>query len=136
MADIVVTPANVQKAGDTKIAQGTYGATITAGQTVYQDPADGLWKLADSNVSAITAALMGIALNGGANGQPGVIAIGGSINPGATVLVGTVYVVSATPGGIAPTTDLAAGWRTSIVGVGLTASSLGLVIYNSGAAVP
>jgi hypothetical protein len=136
MADVVVTAANVQKDATTRIAQGIFGATVTAGQTVYLDAADGKWKLADANASAITAALVGVALNGGADGQPGFIAIGGNFNPGFTAVVGTIYVLSATAGGIAPAADLLTGWRTAIVGVGLAANSLGLVNYASGALVP
>lgn len=135
MADVTVTAANVQKASDTLIDYGILGATVTAGQTVYKD-ANGVYQLADANASATTAAVTGIALNGGASGQPVAVAIGGTLNPGFTVTVGAVYVLSATAGGIAPVADLASGWRTGILGVGLTASSLGLILYRSGVAVP
>ena len=39
-------------------------------------------------------------------------------------------------GGIAPAADLTTGHYTSVVGVGITAATLGLAIYNSGVAVP
>ena len=88
------------------------------------------------SASATTAALAGIALNGGANGQPVKVAVGGSLNPGFTVGVGSIYVQSATPGGIAPVADLTTGMYSTIVGMGLTASSLKLLCQNSGVAVP
>lgn len=136
MADVSVTATSVVKASDTISIDGVLGATVTAGQTVYLDSATNTFKLADANASSATATVVGIALNGGATGQPVKVAIGGSITPGFTVTVGAVYVQSATAGGIAPVADLATGHYTSIVGVGLTASSLMLIMRNSGVAVP
>lgn len=141
MADVSVTATSVARitgsgAGvDTVIDLGYAGATITAGQTVYKDT-NGVYQLADANLSAIAAAVTGISLNGAASGQPVAVAIGGTLTPGFTVTIGTIYVLSATAGGIAPSTDLASGWRTGIIGVGLTVSTLGLVLYRSGVAVP
>jgi hypothetical protein len=138
MADVSVTAASVVKASDTLLSQGILGATVTAGQTVYLDTSTSppTYKLADANASATTATLAGIAMNGGATNQPVSVATGGTINPGFTVGVGTVYVQSANAGGIAPASDLAQNWYTSIVGIGLTASSLKIVNVNSGVAVP
>jgi hypothetical protein len=137
MADVVVTPAEVLPVtgsgpgADTQIDFGTFGTTVTAGQTVYKD-STGLYQLADSNLSIAAAAVTGIALNGGAANQPAAVAIGGTIDPGFTVDPGEIYVLSGTAGGIAPVADITTGWRTSIVGVGLTASSLKLLFYASG----
>lgn len=136
MADVTVTATSVAKASDTIIAYGYLGATATAGQSLYLDESTSTYKLYDANSSATTAVFAGIALNGGASGQPVAVATGGTLNPGFTVTVGAVYVGSATAGGIAPVADLATGWRTSIIGVGLTSSSLALKPYNSGVAVP
>jgi len=142
MADVSVTAANVARVAssgvagqDTQIDNGFAGASITAGQSVYKD-ANGVYQLADANLSAVAAVTKGIALNGAASGQPLAVAIGGTMNPGFTVTVGTIYVQSATAGGIAPSTDLTTGWRTTVIGVGLTSTSLGLVMYSSGVAVP
>lgn len=136
MADVIVTAAEVLPASDTVQELGTLGATVTAGQTVYFDSTTSTYKLADANASSATATVKGIALTGGSSGQKVVVATGGSLDPGFTVGVGSVYVQSATAGGIAPVADLATGHRTSIIGVGLSASSLHLVLYNSDTAVP
>jgi hypothetical protein len=137
MADVSVTATEVLKTSATVVdSGGVFGETVTAGQVVYKLSSDGKWYKADANLSAAAAALKGIALNGGAANQPAVIAIGGTIDPGFTVTVGTVYVLSATAGGIAPAADLATGMYVGIVGVGLAADTLGLIIYSSGVAVP
>lgn len=135
MADVSVTATSVAVASDTVIERGFAGATITAGQTVYLS-SSGTWLLADANASATTANVQGIALNGAASGQPVAVAVGGSLNPGFTVTVGAVYVLSATAGGIAPVADLATGWYTGIVGVGITSSNLRLIMFRAGVAVP
>jgi hypothetical protein len=135
MADLSVTAGSVVMVSGSNV-QGTAGATITAGQTVYYDSTTTTYLLADANASGkdVTA---GIALNGASSGQPLVVFTGGVINPGATVVVGTIYVQSATPGGIAPSTDLASGWKTTILGVGTTAAQITVSkIIASGVAVP
>lgn len=136
MADVTVTANSVQPGTDTQYADGILGATVTAGQTVYLDTAANTFKLADANASAATAVLAGIAMNGGAAGQPVKVAISGSINPGFTVTVAAIYVLSATAGGIAPVADLATGHYSVIVGMGVTASSLKIIGARSGVAVP
>lgn len=137
MSDVVVTANEVLPDSGTNIVNGILGATVTAGQTVYLDTSTNTYKLADANASAATATVKGIAMNGGVSAQPVAVAIDGStLDPGFTVTVGAIYVQSATAGGIAPAADLAQNWRTSIIGVGITASQLQLKIYNSGALVP
>lgn len=134
--DVSVTAAEVLKTSTTIIVQGTLGATVTAGQTLYLDTTTSTYKLADANGASPLYTVAGIALNGGGSGQPVSIAVGGDIDPGFTVTVGTIYVLSETAGGIAPSADLATGWRTVILGIGTTASNLKIGIINSGVAVP
>jgi hypothetical protein len=136
MADVTVTPAEVLPATDTLTIDGTAGATVTAGQTCYLDSSDNKYKLADADASAATAAVKGLAMHGASDGQPIRLAIGGTIDPGFTAAVGTIYVQSGTAGGIAPVTDLATGDFTTIIGVGISASSLKLLMINSGVQVP
>ena len=138
MADLTVTAANVVKGSRAKIVSGTYGATVTAGQTVYADPADSdRYKLADADsATAAVRATAGIALNSGSASQPADVQEGGRINPGATVVVGTIYVQSDTPGGIMPAADLETGDFVTVLGVGVSASQIDLNIHRSGVAVP
>ena len=138
MVDLTVTAANVVKGTRAQVVSGLYGATVTAGQTVYADPADaGRYKLADADsATAAVRATAGIALNSGSAGQPADVQEGGRINPGATVAVGTIYVQSDTPGGIMPAADLETGDFVTVLGVGVSASQIELSIHRSGVAVP
>lgn len=136
MADVAVTATSVVPASDTLYADGILGATVTAGQTVYLDSATNTYKLADADLSSAAAATAGIAMNGGATGQPVKVAVGGSINPGFTVGIGSIYIQSATAGGIAPVADLASGGYPVIVGIGTTASNLKLSMFKGGVAKP
>lgn len=136
MADVSVVAAEVLPASDTQYTDGILGATITTGQTVYYDPSTSTYKLADANASSTTASVKGIAMNGGVSGQPVKIANAGTLDPGFTVTVGAVYVQSATAGGIAPVADLATGHFTAIIGLGITASNLKLILNAGGVAVP
>lgn len=131
MADVTVVAAEVLVDSGTQFVTGTLGGTVTAGQTVYLDSTTNTYKLADSNDTAATGVVTGIALTGGVSGQAAIICNGGTLDPGFTVGVGEIYVQSSTAGGIAPRADLTTGWRTSVVGVGITASQLRLVLYNS-----
>jgi len=136
MADVSVTAANVLplSAGT---STGIAGAAITAGQTLYADSANGnVLKLADANASAATSVVVGVALNGAATGQPVTYANSGIYTPGFTVTVGAVYVQSATAGAIAPVADLASGYYTNVLGIGVTSSQLMLIIKTAGVAVP
>ena len=138
MADLTITAANVVKGATAKVLQGTYGATVTAGQTVYADAADnGRFKPADADAATAAArATAGIALNSGSAGQPADIQTDGLITIGGTVTVGEIYVQSATPGGIAPAADLVTGDSVTVLGVGVSASQIDLNIHRSGVAVP
>lgn len=137
MADLVVTAANVVQGSGASVENGTAGATLTAGQSVYKDPADNKWKLFDANSGVAEARVFGgIALNGAASGQPIAVLTAGDINVGATLVVGTIYVGSANPGGIAPAADLVTGWYVNVIGVATTAGNLRVRPNVAGIAVP
>lgn len=136
MADLSVTAGSVVSYGGAGTDWGTAGATITAGQSLYIDTADSnKLKLTDASVAA-TAVFAGISLCGAGNNQPIKYQKSGAINPGATVVVGMVYVVSTTAGGICPLADLVTGEYVSIIGVGLSSSKIDLLPYNSAVAKP
>ena len=136
MADITVTAGNVDPGNNATIIGVTAGVTITAGQVVYKDTTDGnKYKLADADVLA-TAAARGISLNGAANNQPIDIIIDGDLNPGGTVVVGEIYLVSTTAGGIAPEADVGSGKYVSVLGIGTTTSNISIKLHVSGVAVP
>ena len=137
MADITVTAANVVPDSGYQYVDGTAGETITAGQALYLKSSDSKYYKADCNdATAENRTLAGIALHGGSAGQPLRVMTAGTVTIGATVAVGTIYVLSATAGGIAPSTDLVSGWYTTIIGIATTTGKIKLSILNSSVAVP
>lgn len=131
MPDLVITPASVLAGAGAAFYQGTAGAAVIAGQVVTLDAATKQLILADSNAAVTMAAVKGIALHGATTGQPLRIQTNGSITLGGTA-VGMIYVLSGTPGGIAPAAELAIGMYTSILGVGAAGGTLQLALVNSG----
>lgn len=137
MADEIVVAASVQP-GTTgaEFEVGIAGATLTAGQAVYLDSSDNKYKLCDADASALTGTFRGITMGGGAAGQKVLIQRKGSYTAGFTVVVGTIYLTSDTPGGIRAAVDVDSGDWLSIIGVGKTAALLDIIGYNSGIQVP
>jgi hypothetical protein len=131
MADLSVTAANVRGYG--QHITGTLGGTVTAGQPVRKQ-ADGTF-IAATDASLAGSQVEGIALTGGGSGQPFIYQKGGNINPGATVAVGKVYVLS-TSGGIAPVDDIASSEYITVIGVGISTSliKMGIIVSDVQAA--
>lgn len=133
MADISITAANVVPGTSATQVQGTAGATITAGQAVYYDSASSLtWKLAQADGTALesgSGTQYGIALCGASSGQPFVVDTvdTNGITIGGTTVVGTIYCVSATAGGICPWADLASTNYVTVLGVGKTGNKIATV---------
>lgn len=136
MADISITATSVVKGALTTLNEGIAGATITAGQPIYKDPSAGYVLKPGQATSSVAANVTGIALNGGAVGQTIKFATLGKYTPGGTFVVGQVYVVSATAGGIAPYADLVTGNYVTVLGIATTASELDLLIHVGGIAKP
>jgi len=132
MTDLSITPANVLRGANSRAENGIFGATVTQGQVVYRDPADGRFKLADTDGAADARVPYGIALNAGAAGQPATVLRSGEIAIGATLVPGTTYYLSPTPGGIAPLTDVAVGDDYTVVGIAISASVLKVGFLVSG----
>lgn len=133
MADIAITAANVLAGGNSTIDRGgVAGAAITAGQVVYKEAATGLLKLADADAVAAEGKVpYGIALNGGATGQPIAVALPGSdITIGGTLVGGTAYYLSDTPGGIRTTPDT--GDLVVLLGLAKSTTVLAFRPLNSG----
>lgn len=133
MADLTITAANVVAGADAVIEQGKFGASVTAGQALYRDEADKKLKLADNDsVTASVRGFRGIALNGGANNQPGAILRSGDVTIGGTLVAGTTYCLSSTPGAICPQADVASGDEVVVVGVAKSATVLRVDAVDTG----
>lgn len=135
MADISVTAADVNKVSGVDLLV-TYGATITVGQLVYQDATDNNdWKLVDAQNAISEDTPVGIALTGGADGQPGIVQTAGVIDMGGVTVIGTIYHSSATAGGV--TADaMSSDDYPVIVGIGQTATNIKLSFNVPGIQVP
>lgn len=136
MADLTITAANVLAGAGAAVSRGVAGATVTAGQSVYLDTADGKWKLADNNsATAAVRAPGGIALNGASNGQPLAVLTEGPITIGAALTAGVAYYLSDTPGGICPVADLGAGEYPTVIGIASSTTVLKVAINSAGVAL-
>lgn len=134
MADISVTASAVKKTSTTVTDRGTAGQAITAGQPVYKNNADNnkLYKT-DADLSLAAAECVGIALHGAEADHPLEYATGGDVTFNAVLAAGTIYVCSATAGGIAPSADMdtATTWYATILGVASSTTNLKLAIKPS-----
>lgn len=118
-ADVSITAGNVVPGSSAQYRYGTAGAAITAGQLVYLDAATNTWKLTDANASDTAADVDGIAVNSAASGAPvTIVTRDDDLTLGGTTAKGTIYIASATAGGIAPATDLVSTWYLSVVAIG------------------
>lgn len=134
MADISITAANVISRGQR--IDRTAGATVAAGEVVYDDTDAGNSKLADNDsATAAVRSPKGIALNGAATGQPLKVHTRGPLAVGAVLTPGVAYYLSGTPGKICPVADLASGDYPVLIGIATSASVLDVNIQESGVAL-
>lgn len=132
MADLVITASNVDKvSGSQRTAEA--GVAISAGDAVYVDTA-GLIQLCEKDQTVVEAAAVGIALNDCGVSQPCTYQISGTIDVGAVLTTGEVYVVGAAPGGIAPVADVITTNFATIVGIAVSSSNLKIALIPSGVA--
>jgi len=136
MADLSVTGSGVVASASAKTNVGTAGATITAGQPLYEDSSDG-FALKPAQGDATKNKVVGIALHGASDGQPVKYIISGQLTAGATLVLGQTYVASAAAaGGIAPISDLGTGAYPTILGIAITTAILAVNIQVGGVAKP
>jgi hypothetical protein len=93
-------------------------------------------KLADSDsATAGVRNCVGIALNGASSGQPVEYVIEDpAFTPGGTLVVGEIYVLSDTAGGIMPISDLEAGDYPTVLFVATTTAVANMKIVKGTAA--
>lgn len=124
-ADVTITSTSVVPGANAQYRYGVAGAAITAGQLVYLDTTTNTWKLSDANLSAAASDVDGIAINSAANGAPvTIVTQDDDLTLGGTAAEGTIYILSATAGGIAPAADLTTGWYAVVVALGKSATKV------------
>lgn len=135
MSDVAVTAANVLKGAGGISKDFVAGAAITAGMSVYLKTTDQRWYPAKADVLA-TSLCQGVSLHPAAIGQPLQVQTSGPYTCGATVLVGVFYYVSAAnAGGFCPVADLASGNFPTLLGFGLTTTTVQLMPTATGLAL-
>jgi hypothetical protein len=133
MADLSITAASVLADPSANRTTGSAGEAIVAGKAVYLDPTTKKWQLADSNsATAVAKKAGGIALNGAALNQPLAVCTGGLITIGATLVAGSAYYLSETPGGLQPAADLGSGENVCQLGLAMSTTVLNVDIQNPG----
>lgn len=127
MADLSQTAASVVGYGEQ--LHGTLGGSVTAGMPVRRQTS-GSW-VASTNASLAGAQVDGIALSGGASGQPFTYQKAGNINLGATLAVGKIYVLSAS-GAVSQVDDVTTADYVTVLGIGITTALMKMGIVVSG----
>lgn len=137
MSDLSITAASVLAAEGSPMEHGTAGEAITAGKAVYKSSSTKKWMLADSNSATAEARqATGIALNGASLNQPITVAkFGADITIGATIVAGTDYYLSDTPGGICPRADVGSGEYVCLLGLAKSTTVLEFKPQYSGVAL-
>lgn len=133
MVDVSVTPANVNPQSDAVLEQGIAGETIAAGKTVYYLASSGKYMLAINSDATKDNAV--IAVNSASLDQPITVQLGGEIDIGGTVVLGTTYCLSGTSGGIAPDADVIAADYKTVLGVAVSATNIKMARNTSGALI-
>lgn len=118
MADLSVTPAQVIPSANVSAQRATAGATIVAGDIVYKD-SNGRLQLSDADGATVAQAVTGMAVCGGAAGQPvSYVTEDDDITIGDNCVEGEIYVLSGTAGKMCPAADLAANDKSIFLGAG------------------
>jgi hypothetical protein len=125
MADLTITPANVQIVSGNPLTLDA-SVAIVAGKSVYSTSAN-VWALADATMTSIG---YGITVNDAAADQPLTVLQEGVIALGATLQVGMLYCISVNSGLIAPITDLVTPNVYNILGYALDTANLTLKRYS------
>lgn len=126
MATLAQTATSVLKSSSASVqtGEGIAGGTITAGMPIYIDTAASNVLKAATGASAVLADVCGIALNGGAIGQTiEYVTRDPALVIGATVAVGTTYVL-ALAGGVCPDADITTGGFKTVLGPATTTTTI------------
>jgi hypothetical protein len=126
-ADLSITGTAVIPSASAVIVQSTAGEAITRGQLVYKKASDRkIYKADCDSATAEVRDVVGIAVTDSSAGGPIAyvtedpdlaIAASGLTN-------GTIYLLSATAGGLAPAADATTGWRVTVVAVAKSATTI------------
>jgi len=132
MAEVSPVAANVKSSSNAVAQNVQYGEAVDQGEVVYLK-SDGKYWLANNSTTTLAAAV-GVALTPNIADGWGLIATAGDVDLGATLAIGTIYVVGSTSGAIHPEADVLTTEIVTVVGYGKTAALLTLDINATGIA--
>jgi len=139
MAAIAITAGNVLAGANAKTRKVTAGATVTAGQVVYESAGEVYLAQCDGTLAEATA--IGITLGGAADGQPVIIDIeDDDFTPGGTLVLTAaggagIVIVSSDAGGLemaVTSTEPVSGGYPVVLGVAKTTTKMNLKIVGPG----
>jgi hypothetical protein len=141
MANLSITEAQVVASTEVGVGFSTAiaGEAIAVGEPCYRKASDSKFYRAKSSGTSEEAEVIGVAVSKAtAAGQKCTVQRNKTVTVGAaaSVVAGTVFVLAATAGKIAPAADLAATNKVTVIGVGATGNGITLVNWASGNAVP
>lgn len=126
-ADLSITATNVIPSSAAVIQTGTAGEALTAGQLVYKKASDRKFYKADCD-SATTEVrdVYGMAVTSSATGAPvSIVLEDPALAIAASGLTnGTIYLLSATAGGLAPAADATTGWYPTVVAIAKSGTTI------------
>lgn len=133
MTDLVITATAVLPGSNANVKRGSAGEAIAAGKAVYKSSTTNLVMLADSNSATAEARTAdGIALNGGATGQPIEYQTSGDLTMNAVLTANVAYFMSDTPGGICPIADVGSGEYLQLLGIAKSTTVLMVLLATTG----
>lgn len=138
MADLSITAANVLPVDGVgkNTATGTSAGIITAGEPIYLASANSnKVTKCEADDTAAAAACVGIAINDAAASQSVTYLKSGNLDINAVATKGTVYVVSAAAGKIAPVADLVSTNFVTILGVASSTTRINIKLNATGVSV-
>ena len=133
MADLSITAANFRLTASTVTQKVVAGETVTPGQTAYKLAADGEYYKALSDTAAHADA-KGIFAGYADNGDTVLIATGGDVDLGATLVLGEAYFVSDNAGAVMNAAGLTTGKFSTYIGGATTTGNFKISINALGVA--
>jgi hypothetical protein len=132
MSDLSITDSNLVAGIGATLATGNAGETLAAGDAVYIDSSDDdNLKKCQHDGSAAEADAVGIVLAGVGDNATATYITEGDLCFGTLLAIGSVYIVSATPGLIAALADAGTGDYVTILGVATGTAVLAVKILPS-----
>lgn len=128
-----INVSNVIRSTSGSIFIGTAGQAITAGQPLYFDSTNSVYKLANGLTNNPVA---GIAVDGAALNQDIVICTKDpNFSPGYPIVSGNIALLGNVAGAVQPYEDRTTGWYVTALGVGIGQNRVNFIMQGSNTAM-